>query len=77
MKSSDIFQILLYIVILVITAPGLGVFFAKILKGEKTFLTPVLGGLEKSIYKIAGINPSAEMNWKEYAKALLIFNFII
>lgn len=76
MKSSDIFQIILFFGALVILSPMLGVFFAKILKGEKTFLTPILGWLEKIIYKICGINPSSEMNWKEYTKSLLIFNLL-
>lgn len=76
MKSTDVFQLILFIVALVTLAPVLGVFLAKVLKGESTFLTPFVGWLERLIYKICGINPNAEMNWKEYAKSLLVFNFL-
>jgi len=76
MKSSDIFQVILFVGALVTLAPILGVFLARIFKGDKTFLTSLLGWLEKLIYKIAGLNPNAEMNWKEYAKSLLVFNLI-
>lgn len=76
MNSTDVFQIIIFVSTLVILAPILGIFFAKVLKGEKTFLTPAIGWLEKLIYRICGINPISEMNWKEYAKALLVFNFL-
>lgn len=76
MKSTDIFQIILFVAALVILAPVLGVFFARVLKGEQTFLNPIFGWLEKLVYKIGGINPQEEMNWKDYAKSLLVFNFL-
>lgn len=76
MKSSDVFQIILFVSSLVILAPILGVLFARTLNGEKTFLIPILGWLETLIYKIGGVNIHIEMNWKEYAKSLAIFNFI-
>lgn len=76
MKSIDVFQIILFVCALVVLAPLLGVFFARVLRGEKTFLTPVLGWLETGTYKICGISTADEMNWKEYARALLVFNFL-
>jgi len=76
MKSADVFQIILYVGALVILAPVMGVFFARVLNGEKSFLTPVFGRLERLVYKFAGINSTSEMNWKEYAKSLLVFNLI-
>lgn len=76
MKSTDIFQIVLFVSALVILSPVLGFYFAKVLKGERTVLTPLLGWLEKLIYKTSSVNPNSEMNWKEYAKALLVFNFL-
>ncbi len=76
MKSTDFFQIIIYVGSLIFLSPILGVFFAKVLKGEKTLLTPIFGWLEKSIYKLCGVNPNSEMNWKEYAKSLLLFNFL-
>lgn len=51
----------------------LGKYIAKVYKGEKTcldFLKPVEGW----IYKICGINPNEEMNWKQFLRALLTIN---
>ena len=71
----EIIQAVIYIAILTALAPVLGGFFARVLKGEKNFLTPVLGKLESGIYKLLRIDHSLEMNWKQYAFSLLIFNF--
>lgn len=76
MKSTDFFQLFLFIFALFVLSPVLGLWIAKVLKGEKTFLSPVLGWLEKLTYRISGIDPLEEMTWKGYAKSLLIFNFI-
>lgn len=74
MKSYDIFQIIIYVALLVILAPMLGIFMAQVLQSKKHFLLKPLGWLEQLIYKFCGINPNAEMNWKQYAGSLLVFN---
>ncbi len=76
MTLNGIIQIIFYLVILVLFARPLGVFMAKIFQGEKTFLHPVFGALEKFIYRISGINPDEEMDWKQNAIAMLVFNVI-
>lgn len=75
MKIADVVQIVLYVGLLVICVPPLGAYMAKVFAGERTFLTPVLGWLEKLTYRAAGVNANEEMSWTTYAKALLWFNF--
>jgi K+-transporting ATPase ATPase A chain len=75
MKTGDYIQIGLFIGLLIVFTPILGSFMAKVFKGEKNFLTPVFGWLEKLTYRISGINPLEEMSWKTYLFSLLIFNF--
>ncbi len=69
-------QITLYFVVLFVCVKPLGIYMAKVFAGEKTFMSPVLGWLERGFYRIAGIDPSEEMGWKEYACALLAFSFL-
>ncbi len=69
-------QIVLYLVFLVALTPVLGLFMAKVFNGEHTWLTPLLRPLEKTIYRLAGIDENAEMHWSTYVWALLIFNFL-
>ncbi len=76
MKSGDIIQLVIFVVALLVLAPPLGIWMAYVLKGQKTFLSPILGWLERGIYKICSIDEKSEMNWKDYAKSLLVFNFV-
>ncbi len=72
--SHELIQAIFYIAALTALAPVLGGFFAKVLKGEKNFLTPVFGKVETAVYKFSGINPTEEMDWKVYTFALMAFN---
>ena len=67
-------QLIFYIVVLIVLAKPLGSFMAKVYQGERTFLDPVLGPVERFIYRISGVNPGEEMNWKTYAIAAMLFN---
>lgn len=51
----------------------LGRYIARVYKGEKhwsDFLLP----LERSIYKLAGVDPNSGMDWKQHLRALLTIN---
>lgn len=39
-------------------------------------MSPALGSLENIIYKFAGIDPGAEMAWKNYAWSFAVFNIL-
>jgi K+-transporting ATPase ATPase A chain len=58
-----------------ILAWPLGKYIAKVFKGEKTRLD-FMAPLERLFYKLAGINPKEEMNWKQHLKALLTINLV-
>ena len=72
----DISQILALLVVLTLLVKPLGGYMKKVYEGERTLLTPVFGPPEKIFYKISGVSPDSEMNWKQYAAAMLVFNGI-
>jgi K+-transporting ATPase ATPase A chain len=74
--ANILIQCGLYVVVLLALAKPLGEFFARVLTGERTFLTPALGWLEGFTYKASGVDPKREMKWTEYAVAALAFNFM-
>ena len=76
MTTSGIFQILFYLVLLTVLTKPLGIFMTKVYTGERTFLSPVFGWLERLIYKIGRVKPDEEMNWKQYGVAMLIFSLV-
>jgi K+-transporting ATPase ATPase A chain len=76
MTLSGWLQIIFYLVVLVLLAKPLGSFMAKVYLGERTFLTPVFAPLERLTYRLAGIHPEDEMDWKIYTAAMLLFSAI-
>ena len=76
MNAHEIIQLVLYFGLLVGLTPALGGFMARVFKGQRTFLSGVLGPVEKWIYRLGRVDPAEEMSWKRYFFAVLIFNVI-
>jgi potassium-transporting ATPase potassium-binding subunit len=76
MTALDLFQVILFFVLLIGLTPILGNYMYKTFTGKKHFLLPVFGWLEKLTYKFSGINAEEESNWKSYTFGLLMFNLI-
>jgi K+-transporting ATPase ATPase A chain len=74
MNHYSLLQPILYLVILLLLAKPLGSYMARVYQGERIFLDRVLGPVEWLIYRVSGIDPKTEMDWKVYAVAMLIFN---
>ncbi len=67
-------QLVVYFVALLALAKPLGLFMARVYQGERTFLDPVLRPVERLVYRIAGVDPAQDMDWKVYAIAVMVFN---
>jgi K+-transporting ATPase ATPase A chain len=76
MTASILLQPVLYLLVLLLLVKPLGAFMARVYQGERTFLSPVLQPVERFIYRLAGIHTDEEMDWKTYAIAFLLFNFV-
>ncbi len=76
MTMHDVIQVILVFTFLIGLTPILGNYISSVFSGEKHFMLPVFGWLEKLTYKLTGINPNAETNWKSYIFSLLMFNLI-
>ena len=76
MTSNGLFQIGLYVVVLLLLVKPMGAHMARVFQGERTFLHPVLRPLESLIYRICGIEEAAEQSWKRYAGGVLVFSAV-
>ena len=61
--------------VLLITKP-LGGFMARVFARERTWLDPVMRPVERVLYRLTGVDEDHEMDWKEYALALLLFSAV-
>lgn len=74
--ASAWIQLLFFTGLFLCFIPILGIYMANVFTGKATFAYRILGWLENLCYRIGGIDPNEEMSWREYGKALLIFNFL-
>ena len=76
MTPNGILQIGLYFgLILALTKP-MGVFMTRLFAGERTFLHPLLGPLERLCYRLIGVREDAEQRWTQYAGGVLSFSLV-
>jgi potassium-transporting ATPase potassium-binding subunit len=69
-------QIALFVVVVVALARPLGGYMTKLFSGERTWLSPVLGPVERILYRIAGVDEHKEQHWTSYAAAMLAFSLV-
>jgi K+-transporting ATPase ATPase A chain len=67
-------EILFTIGVTVALAWPLGMYMARIWKGERTWLDPVLRPVEGVLYKAFGVDPKSNQNWLAYAVSMLAFS---
>jgi potassium-transporting ATPase potassium-binding subunit len=69
-------QILLYCAIVVALVKPLGSYMTRVFSGERTFLSPVLGPVEVTLYGLGGVETGREQHWLTYTVAMLLFNAV-
>jgi K+-transporting ATPase ATPase A chain len=77
MNASGWIQFLLYLgVLLAITKP-LGIYLVKVLDARgKTFLDRLIKPVERLCYRLFGVDPEKEHDWKQYTIAMLVFSMV-
>ncbi|MCD9617819.1 potassium-transporting ATPase subunit KdpA [Chryseobacterium gleum] len=74
--NTEILGIIAMFAITLVIGIFLGKYIANVYGYKKTFLDPVFEPVEKLIYKVSGINPARQMNWKQNMYAMLAINLI-
>jgi K+-transporting ATPase ATPase A chain len=67
-------QIAIYFGLIVACVKPLGLYMANVFEGERTFFSPVLGPVERAIYRICAVDESEEQHWVTYTVAMLAFS---
>ena len=73
--NTDLFGIIFGFLITVVLAVPFGKYISKVFKGEKVW-TDFFAPLENFIFKISGIDPNEDMDWKKSMKAMLLLNVV-
>jgi potassium-transporting ATPase potassium-binding subunit len=75
MNSELLGIIVMYGLVMLLAIP-LGRYIGKIFNYENTWLDKIFNPIDKLFFKIGGINPTKEMNWKQHLVALLTINVV-
>lgn len=65
----------MYGLVMLLAIP-LGRYIGKIFNYESTWLDKIFNPIDRLFFKIGGINPTKEMNWKQHLMALLTINIV-
>lgn len=69
-------QFAVFVVLLTALVPLLGGYLAKVFQGERVFLSPVVGPIERLGYRLFGVRPADGQDWKGYARSVLVFSLL-
>jgi potassium-transporting ATPase potassium-binding subunit len=69
-------QIVAVLALVVLAAYPLGAFMADVFENRPTVLTPVLGPVERALYRVAGVDPEIEQKWFDYTISMVVFGCV-
>ncbi|MDD4484418.1 MAG: potassium-transporting ATPase subunit KdpA [Methanoregula sp.] len=73
MRIADWIQLLLFIGLVALLCVPLGSWMAKVFTGKPNFFSPVFDRIEQKILGWSGVSPNEEMDWKQFAVAVMVF----
>ncbi len=79
MNANGWLQLALILGCIVAITKPLGLYLLRVLDPERegsTFLDRFLGPIERFIYRLIGVDPTKEQNWKRYTFSLVLFTAI-
>ncbi len=74
--NPEIAGVIIMFLATVLLAIPLGKYIGKIFEGQKTWLDFIMNPIDRAMYRVSGINPTKEMNWKQHLIALLTINLV-
>ncbi|HSS36786.1 MAG TPA: potassium-transporting ATPase subunit KdpA [Patescibacteria group bacterium] len=76
MPLPDLITLIAFAVGILLITPVLGSYIAKVMAGERTFLSPILRPIERGVYRVAGIDETVEQGWRGYALSVLLMALV-
>jgi len=77
METSGWIQLAIFVIALALITKPMGLYLVQVLDPNgRTWLDPVLRPLERGTYRVMGVRPDQEHNWKQYTLAMLAFSLV-
>jgi len=69
-------QIAVFLLVLTALVPPVGGYIARVFRGERVFLSPLLGPVERFSYRALRVQPADDQDWKAYARSIVVFSLL-
>ena len=76
MTANGYLQLSFYLIALLLLAWPLGLYMARIYRGELPLFVRWLQPVERGLYRLCGVDAEQDMHWTRYAFAMLAFNLL-
>ena len=67
-------QIAVFMTAIGLLTRPLGGYLARVYSGQRTLLQPVIGPIERMLYRVSGVKAEHEQYWPQYATSFLVFH---
>jgi K+-transporting ATPase ATPase A chain len=71
---NSVLQVLIFLAIVPLITKPFGLYMTNVFTGKRTWLSPVVGPVERLFYRLMGVNPEEEQKWTGYVIAMLVFS---
>jgi K+-transporting ATPase ATPase A chain len=75
-SPAGLLQAFILFAVAILLARPLGGYMRAVMEGERVFLSPVLRPVERGIYRVLGVDETAEQRWTAYAASVIVFSFV-
>jgi K+-transporting ATPase ATPase A chain len=69
-------QVLLFAAMILALTKPLGIYMFRVFEGDRQPLPRLFGPIERLLYKLCGVDPKEQHDWKQYALAMLTFSAV-
>ncbi len=69
-------QIVVFLLVLTALVPLVGTYLARVFRGERVFLSPVVRPVERLAYRVMRVRPEEGQDWKAYARSIVVFSLL-
>ena len=80
MSGSGWIQLVIFSIGLLLITKPMGIYLLRVLDPDKEgglgILEKILGPIERLVYKVAGVDPKRQQNWKQYTLSLLLLGAV-
>ena len=76
MAPNDFLVLATLAAAILLATPFLGRYIHRVMEGERVFLSPIVRPVERTIYRLCGIDETTEQGWKGYAVSVLVMAFV-